>query len=170
MEQRVYISHSRQNTGVTLRLYEELSKRGIKMWLDSKDMGSGSDWKQEIKRAIKAARAFVFLIGPAGLHDEIQRLEWHQVAEGEYYQDPNKAMIPVLIGNPELPGFLSDRHALQIDDSPVSISAAAENIIAALDNPSSTIDAEKQRHGKAARKSFFEGVLQESMDLLKGSR
>ena len=92
------------------------------------------------------------------------------MAEGEYYQDPNKAMIPVLIGNPELPGFLSDRRALQIDDSPVSICAAAQNIIAALDNPSSTIDEKKQRHGRAARKSFYEGVLQESMDLLKGSR
>ena len=170
MEQRVYISHSRQNTGVALRLYDELSKHGIRMWLDSKDMGSGSDWKHEIKRAIKAASAFVFLIGPSELHDEIQKLEWHQVAEGEYYEDPNKPMIPALIGNPELPGFLSDRHVLQIDDSPESISAAAQKIIAALSNPSLTVDEGKRRHGREARQSFFEGVLQESMDLLRRPR
>ena len=124
-------------------------------------MGLGSDCNETIQRVFKVARAVVLLMGPACLHAVILRLELDQWAEGEYYQDPNKVMIPVVIGNPELPGVLSDRHALQIDDSPVSISAAAQNIIAALDNPSSTIDEEKQRHGKRARKGFFEGVLQE---------
>ena len=169
MDGTVYISHSRQNTGVALRLGEELQKHGIQTWLDTNELASGHDWKRQIQRAVKAAQAFVFVLGPSGLRDEMQRLEWHQVADGEYYKDPSKAMIPVLIGSPEVPGFLADRQSLGIDDSSQSISAAAVKIVAALNHPASTVDAEKVKHGAHARKAFFQGILQESMDLLKRS-
>jgi hypothetical protein len=56
--------------------------------------------------AIQAAAGFVFLIRPPGPGDRWQTFEWQQIVDREYYLDPSKRLIPVLIGDPEMPGFL----------------------------------------------------------------
>jgi hypothetical protein len=36
-------------------------------------------------------------------------LKWQQVVDGEAYLDPSKALIPIIIGGAEMPGFLRVR-------------------------------------------------------------
>lgn len=53
MEQKhVFISYVRENSEEVQRLCDELSKRGVKVWLDRNDIPGGARWKQAIRRAI----------------------------------------------------------------------------------------------------------------------
>src|SRR5580704_14341009 len=103
----VFISHSRVNSSAAFRLCDELRNRNADTWLDSRDLEAGVEWEQAVSSAIQGAAGFVFLIGPpGGAGDRWQTFEWQQVVEHEYYLDPSKPLIPVLIGAPDLPGFL----------------------------------------------------------------
>src|SRR4030095_4152489 len=99
----VFISHSRQNGGAALKLSDLLSQAGHKVWLDIRELDRGEDWDQRFAEAIRAADAFVVLVSPASTNDRSQRFEWQQMTEHEYYLDAKKPMIPVLIGEAQLP-------------------------------------------------------------------
>ena len=47
---KVFISHSHQNGSAALALYERLTHRGVQAWLDTRDLATGVDWKQQVAR------------------------------------------------------------------------------------------------------------------------
>jgi TIR domain len=156
----VFVSHSRVDSSAAFRLCEELRKRNVVTWLDVRDLAPGTDWDTTVVSAIHEAAAFVFLIGPPGPGDRWQTFEWQQVVDHEYYLDPAKPLIPVLIGEPELPGFLKTRQVLTLGDSPEACERVADEIVNALKNPATSVDEKKLELGRQARqvalKSFQE--------------
>jgi hypothetical protein len=126
--------------------------------------------------AIRSASAFVFVIGPPsavnwrateGAPDHSQRFEWQQITEQEYYLDPDKPLIPIVIGSAELPGFLRARQAINVDASPIDFDALADKVVEALSRPSETIDHEKLERGREARKKALDSLKEYSLDLEK---
>ena len=51
--QHVFISYMHEDTDIVDRLCEELTSRGINVWLDRNDIDPGVRWKQAIQRAIR---------------------------------------------------------------------------------------------------------------------
>ena len=147
---QLYVSHSRENASVALRLCDVLAKRGIQTWLDVRDLELGAGWNEKVSDAILHADAWLFLIGP-GPNDQSQRFEWQQIVEQDCYLDPSRALIPVVIGNPEVPGFLTVRHYIHLDPSSIDFEAAADQIAQALNKPADTIDSAKLQRGRDAR-------------------
>jgi hypothetical protein len=145
----VFISHSRANSSTALRLSDELAKRNVETWLDLRDLPPGEDWEPGVSSAIRSAAGFVFVIGPPGPNDRGQTFEWQQIVENEYYLDPSKPLIPVLIGEPEMPGFLKARHSLVLAGS---FGDVADEIVSALKNPATSVDEGKLELGREARK------------------
>jgi hypothetical protein len=148
----VFISHSRVNSSTALRLSDELHKRNVETWLDLRDLTPGKEWEPEVSSAIQSAAGFVFVIGPPGPSDRWQTFEWQQIIENEYYLDSSKPLIPVLIGEPEMPGFLKTRRSLVLDDTPSSFGDVANQIENALLNPATSVDEEKLELGREARR------------------
>lgn len=148
---QVFISHSRVNSSAAFRLSDELRKRGTETWLDLHDLEPGADWNESVAAAIDDAAGFVFLIGPPGPLDRWQTFEWQQVVDRELYLDASKPLIPVLIGNPDLPGFLKTRQTLNWDDSPQGVSAVVNIILKSLHDPATSIDEVKLELGRKAR-------------------
>lgn len=146
----VYISHSRENASVALKLCDALSNRGIQTWLDVRDLDVGSAWDDRIAQAIQASDAWLFLIGP-GANDRWQRFEWQQVVEQDSYLEPSRALIPVVIGDADVPGFLNARQFIQVDPAGIDFEALAAKVATALGKPEDTIDADKLERGRAAR-------------------
>jgi len=161
----VFISHSRVNSAAAFRLCDELRKKGVNTWLDVRDLEPGAEWDQSVISAIQAAAGFVFLIGPPGPGDRWQTFEWQQIVDHEYYLDPSKPLIPVLIGDPEMPGFLKTRQALYLQDTPSSCGQVAERIVAALKNPASSVDEIKVERGREARRRALESFREYSQAL-----
>jgi hypothetical protein len=147
----VYISHSRQNAAIANRLSDALAEKGLKPWLDSRDLDESGDWNHQVAAAIRKADAIVFLIGPPGPDDRFQRFEWEQAVDEEVYLDDTKALIPVIIGEPEIPGFLSIRRAIRITPSPIDFPSLADSIVEAVNNPAQTVDQQELERGRQAR-------------------
>jgi len=154
----VFISHSRANSREALQLCEELRQRHVNTWLDVCHLEQGADWDQSVTSAIENADGFVFLIGPQGPTDRGQFFEWQQVVNREYHVDPTKPLIPVLIGQPEMPGFLKTRRWLFLSDTPDSYNEVARNIEIALKNPALCIDQEKLERGRREQQEALESL------------
>lgn len=161
----VFISHSRQNDSAALKLYERLSQRGVSSWLDIRELDAGEDWSQRVAAAIESAEAFVVLVGPGVEPDQSQRFEWQQITELEFYLDATKPMIPVVIGSPQIPGFLRTRQALNVDPASIDFDSLADQIATALGSPESTIDYDQLERGREARQRAIESLKEYSLAL-----
>jgi len=161
----VFISHSRVNSSTALRLCDELRKRSVDTWLDVRDLEPGAEWDRSVASAIQGAAGFVFLIGPPGPGDRWQTFEWQQVVDLEYYLDPSKPLIPVLIGDPDVPGFLKTRQSLVLEDTLGSCGDVADKIVSALKNPASCVDEKKLELGRQARRQALESFREYSQVL-----
>ena len=163
---KVFISHSHQNGSAALALYERLTHRGVQAWLDTRDLATGVDWKQQVAAAIEAAGAFVVLVGPGAEPDSPQRFDWEQITDHEFYLDAKKPMIPVVIGSTDIPGFLGTRNALIVEDpASIDFDSLAERIAAALGKPEDTIDQVKLERGRDAREQAVKSLREYSVEL-----
>jgi hypothetical protein len=161
----VFVSHSRVNSSAAFRLCDELRKRSVDTWLDARDLEPGVEWDQGVVSAIQGAAGFVFLIGPQGPGDRWQTFEWQQVVNHEYYLDPSKPLIPVLIGDPDVPGFLKTRQSLVLGDTPGSCEDVADRIVSSLKNPAISVDQKKLELGRQARRQALESFREYSQVL-----
>ena len=55
----VFISYSRRDADVVEKLYDALTKKGLRVWYDKKNLGVGSKFMEDIKWAIKTTKIFV---------------------------------------------------------------------------------------------------------------
>jgi TIR domain len=155
---RVFISHSRENDGAAYKLSEALLKHSIEPWLDLRELEADAEWNQKVRDAIQGSDAFVFLIGPPGPNDRWQQFEWDQIIWGEYYLDPSKALVPVVIGDAELPGFLRTRRVIQVEASAIDFESLAGKIADAVQKPGENIDPEKLELGRRAREQAMKNL------------
>jgi hypothetical protein len=161
----VFISHSRENAGAALKLAEHLRGQGVDPWLDMLQIESGEQWHERVAAAVASADALVILIGPSPTPDASQRFEWQHIAEHEYYLDPAKAVVPVVIGSADLPGFLKTRSALSVPPSGIDFDALAAQVVNALGHPAATIDHEQMKRGQHARQIAMKNLEEYSKQL-----
>lgn len=161
----VFISHSRVNSSAALRLCDELRQREVNTWLDVRDLEPGAEWDASVAAAIQTAEGFVFLIGPPGPGDRWQQFEWQEIVNLEYYLDPAKPLIPVLIGQPELPGFLRTRQTFVLQDDPSSYKDIADTIVNVLRDPATSVDETKIELGREARRQALKNLREYSETL-----
>lgn len=55
----VFISYIRENKQAVDKLHQELESRGVEVWLDRRDLGTGSRWKRKIREAIQQGAFFI---------------------------------------------------------------------------------------------------------------
>lgn len=58
----VFISYARENKDIAERLYMSLREKEINVWLDTKCLKPGANWKFEINKAIRNARYYILLV------------------------------------------------------------------------------------------------------------
>lgn len=89
---RIFISYARADASdFVQRLYDDLEKRDIDVWLDKRDMASGNTFIDEISRAIQDAGYFLLIFTPGAIKSQYCRDEWKKALE--YY----KPIIPLLL-------------------------------------------------------------------------
>jgi hypothetical protein len=161
----VFVSHSRINSSTAFQLCEALGRRDVQTWLDVRDLKPGAEWNDSVISAIGTAAGFIFLIGPPDAGDRWQTFEWQQVVEGEYYLDTSRPLIPVLIGEPEIPGFLKSRKVLKLENPAESLEEIADNVVEMLRDPSASLDEKKIAQGREARLKALKGFREYSLSL-----
>jgi HEAT repeat protein len=111
----VFVSYVRENSDVVDRLVTELKKHGATVWLDRSDIGVGSRWKAEIKKAIKSGNFFLACFSKE--YDERQKTymneELIQAIDMLREMPAHRTwFIPVLINGGQIP----DRRISSVED------------------------------------------------------
>lgn len=112
----VFVSYVRESQEDVDRLCRELTKHGVKVWLDRNDIKPGSRWKDAIREAIQQGDFFI-----ACFSEKYQRRDKTfmneelalAVEELRKYRPGRPWFIPVLFEDCDVPSFsISDRETL----------------------------------------------------------
>ncbi len=103
----VFLSHNSKNKPVVRELADALEARGIRVWLDERELIPGRPWQDALEEIIRDARSAAILVGADGLGP------W-EIAEMRgclsQFVDRGAPVIPVLLpgapAEPDLPLFL----------------------------------------------------------------
>jgi hypothetical protein len=109
MERRfdVFLSHNSQDKAIVLEIWKRLRARGLRPWLDEKELTPGRDWQKEIEKIVSTIGAAAVFVGANGLGP------WEEPEMRACLQQfvrRRLPVIPVLLAGtemqPELPLFL----------------------------------------------------------------
>jgi hypothetical protein len=110
----VFISYASDAKPRAQELTRALEGQGIEAWVDFKDLRPGQRWKDELERAIGAARWVLILVGPGDRATAWQEAEW-SAALARSWADGDKQLLPVVFGEAEPPPFLRSWVSLRVD-------------------------------------------------------
>jgi len=80
----VFLSYSRNDETLVRKLYDILSRRGLRVWYDRNDIKEGDNWRQAIVGGVRTSRIFVPIL-TENIENEIMeiheyRTEWKEAA------------------------------------------------------------------------------------------
>jgi hypothetical protein len=64
---QIFLSYVREDGEAAERLYNDLKKAGLKVWMDRKDLIPGQRWRPAIKKAIKESSHFLALLSSSSV-------------------------------------------------------------------------------------------------------
>ena len=108
-DRTIFISHARDQTGVAQRIAGDLRGKGLTVWLDS-ELQQGVDWVEATRNGLSQASDAVLLIGEHT--GGAQHAELAQVLQRSW-EDDGFGVVPVVIGDAEVPAFLRTKQFLR---------------------------------------------------------
>ncbi len=103
----VFFSYNNKDREIVVEIAAKLKERGIRVWLDVRDLRPGTDWQEELEKVIGEIRAAAVFVGPGDMGP------WQQAEMRAFLSEAAARKIPIipillpgLGGKPELPMFL----------------------------------------------------------------
>ncbi|MBM3523751.1 MAG: toll/interleukin-1 receptor domain-containing protein [Alphaproteobacteria bacterium] len=92
----LFVSYSRADADTVRRLCEALAAEKRDVWVDWRDIPPTAEWREQIRSAIDASSAVLFVLSPAwtGSKECRQELD-HALARG-------KRLIPIVLHKPDI--------------------------------------------------------------------
>jgi hypothetical protein len=113
-----FISYARHDREIARKLAKDLSEQGVDVWSDM-DISVGSNWADEISRALDKAAVVLVLITPYSMRSQYVFNEWSTALR------QSRRVLPVLAGGisfDELPSELASIQGIDLDpDYPAAI-------------------------------------------------
>ncbi|MEO1094756.1 MAG: TIR domain-containing protein [Cyanobacteria bacterium J06638_28] len=106
----VFLSHATEDRATLEKIYESLTRAGLTVWTNWRDIQTGIDFKTAINNGIERTDTVAYLISPAALAST-----WCQ-HEVDYALSLNKRVIPVLIEPVDLETLPATLRHLQFID------------------------------------------------------
>jgi tetratricopeptide (TPR) repeat protein len=163
---KVFLSHSGASVTQTDRLRTRLVAEGIQPVDATSLLQPGHDWASAIQREVREADGLVFLVEPGDQHDPRLQEQWKSAIH-QSWSGPTKPMIPVLVGDAELPGFLRDRQAIKVTGED-DWNRVAEQVAATLKRVPTQPDADTARveaSQASERKQRLDEITQDAKKL-----
>jgi hypothetical protein len=101
-----FLSYSRSDERVALRLAKDLRERGIAMWVDQLDIRPSEHWDRAIEQAVAACRGIVVILSPRSIASD------NVMDEISYAIDSGKSVLPVMIEKCILPLRLTRKQVI----------------------------------------------------------
>lgn len=126
MSNHVFISYSRKDSDVMMKLRNHLEAVGVDVWTDER-IRIGEDWEKSIDHAIKDSEYVIVILSPNSTQSE-----WIQ-NEVEISQKYHKSILPLLVSGEKssaLPPTLNQ--SIMIIDARQDFEQAVEKLSATL--------------------------------------
>ena len=101
-----FLSYSRSDERVALRLAKDLRERGIPMWVDQVDIRPSEHWDRAIEQAVASCRGIVVILSPRSIASD------NVMDEISYAIDSGKSVLPVMIEKCTLPLRLTRKQVI----------------------------------------------------------
>ena len=105
---QVFISYPAPSRDLAIELARALRDKGLSIWQDLSAIKPGENWTERIEKALREVDAVVVLLQPGRKTDPRQDYELTTALE-RVWEDPSTPLIPLVIGDAELPAFLINR-------------------------------------------------------------
>jgi hypothetical protein len=135
----VFVSCSQRDRRQARTLIKGLEASGIVAFWDDADLAPGDTWYAQIEQAIRKADAVVLLVDSRHEPDAFQRAEWQAAVEAGW-EEPDKRLIPLLLGDAEVPSFLTNRLAIRVRHPKQDLDGAVEQLAHVLKNEQTPTD------------------------------
>jgi hypothetical protein len=97
MYKSIFVSHSSKDKSIIEGICDQLEKRGISLWISSKDVKPGLEWDKSIENALDKAEYVLLMVSKASIDSSYVRTEI------EYALNEGKVVIPILLEQVKLP-------------------------------------------------------------------
>jgi WD40 repeat protein len=101
----VFISYVREDAERVNRLKAELERRGVRVWIDTRDLAAGALWKDEIRAAIRHGLFFIACFSKASVASKrtYMNTELDLAIEELSERSDKRWFLPVLLDDVEVP-------------------------------------------------------------------
>jgi hypothetical protein len=106
-----FLSYSRADEKIALRLASDLRERGVAMWLDQLDIRPSEHWDRAIERAVRECRGLVVTLSPRSVASD------NVADEISFAIDSGKSVLPVMIERCTLPLRLTRMQVVDATDN-----------------------------------------------------
>src|SRR5262245_13290173 len=111
----VFLSHSNKDRLFVTRLAEDLTKAGLRVWLDQWHIKVGDSFAQAIDEAMRASRFLVIVMSPDYFQSAWTTQEW-QSGLAEEFEVDGVRLIPILYRDCNVPPVLRTKHWVDFRD------------------------------------------------------
>lgn len=108
----VFLSHNSKDKPWVIRLKNELLQRGLTVWLDHDEIRPGDLFVEALERGIRESKSVVLVVSPEAMQSGWVREEYSRALVLAQSTDDPLQLIPVVLRDAELPGFLANRNSV----------------------------------------------------------
>jgi hypothetical protein len=105
----VFLSHQSGDAPWVAKLKSALEHRGVKVWLDQEQIRPGDLFIDALEQGIQSSGSLALIISPGALRSLWVREEYQRALVISNSKQRELRLIPVLLQDTDLPGFLSTR-------------------------------------------------------------
>lgn len=128
----LFLSYSHADAPFVLRLHDDLTKRGLKVWLDVASIPPGAVMSEKIEEGINKCAYFIVTLSPEAVQSAWVRQEC-AMAVTRSCQTHGCALIPLLRRDCEIPLSFQARRYVDFRDAKSDITSKDENYDASLE-------------------------------------
>lgn len=129
-ERYIFVSYSHREERFVIPLARDLMARGIRVWLDQREIIAGEDWMEEIETGLQNTDALLLVLSPRAV---ASRYVMGEVATA---QKARKPVFPIMYKTCDLPPNLTKIHFVDFrTDVPSALDTLVENLTKAGYHP-----------------------------------
>ena len=113
---KIFLSYARVDRAKVVKLWHRLKAEGFTPWMDTKTLVGGTNWQQEIKKAIRSADFFLVCLTPnsIGKRGYVQAEIKQALDVLNEFPEDQIYLIPVRMEECQLPDGLSEINCVDL--------------------------------------------------------
>lgn len=121
----IFISYSHADKPLARSLADELERRGVKVWIDERELRVGDSIIERVATAVAEADYFLALVSEASRESRWCQKELHLAVTGELGREGVR-VLPLRVGGVAMPDTLKD--VFYLDVNPIDVAPTVERL------------------------------------------